>query len=58
VTLPDGSVTATQYLTQYGTYAGNLVKTTDAAGKWKIQHADAMGNLIRVFEPNPVGGAA
>ena len=55
VTLPDNSASTTQYLTVYGSYTGSLVKSTDAAGKWKIQHADAMGNLIRVIEPEPGG---
>jgi hypothetical protein len=50
VTLPDGSVTA--YL-----YQGNTTKVTDAAGKWKKQTTDAMGDLILVTEPNPAGGA-
>jgi len=50
VTLPDGSVTA--YV-----YEGNTTKVTDAAGKWKKQTTDAMGNLVTVTEPNPAGGA-
>jgi RHS repeat-associated protein len=49
-TLPDGSVTT--YL-----YQGNTTKTTDSAGKWKKQTADAFGNLTTVNEPNPAGGA-
>jgi YD repeat-containing protein len=49
-TLPDGSVTT--YL-----YEGNTTKITDAAGKWKKQTTDAMGNLVTVTEPNPAGGA-
>ena len=57
VTAPDGSVTRTEYLTVYGSYTGNLVRVTDAAGKWKIQQTDALGNLVRVIEPNPAGGA-
>jgi YD repeat-containing protein len=57
VTAPDGSVTHTEYLTAYGSYTGNLVRVTDAAGKWKIQQTDAMGQLSRVIEPNPAGGA-
>jgi YD repeat-containing protein len=57
VTAPDGSVTATQYLTAYSTYTGSMVRMTDAAGKWKIQQTDGMGNLVRVIEPNPAGGA-
>jgi RHS repeat-associated protein len=58
VTQPDTtSTTTTQYLTVYGSYTGNLVKTTDPAQKWKVQQSDALGNLIRVIEPNPAGGA-
>ena len=57
VTAPDGSVTTTQYLTAYGSYSGNLVKVTDAAGKWKIQQSNGLGQLVRVIEPNPGGGA-
>jgi RHS repeat-associated protein len=49
VTLPDGSVTTTAY-------SANSVKVTDAAGKWKKQTTDAMGNLVLVTEPNPAGG--
>jgi len=41
VTSPDGSVSTTQYLTTVtdpagNTFTGSLVKSTDAAGKWKI----------------------
>ena len=57
VTAPDGSVTRTEYLTVYGSYTGNLVRVTDAAWKWKIQQMDALGNLVRVIEPDPAGGA-
>ena len=57
VTAPDGSVTRTEYLTVYGSYTGNLVRVTDAALKWKIQQTDALGNLVRVIEPDPAGGA-
>ena len=57
MTAPDGSVTSTEYLTSYGRYTGNLVRVTDAAGKWKIQQTDGLGNLVRVIEPNPAGGA-
>jgi RHS repeat-associated protein len=58
VTAPDGSVTSTQYLTTVtdpagNMFTGNLVKVMDQAGKWKIQMTDAMGNLIKVLEPNP-----
>jgi len=65
VTAPDGSVATTQYPTTVtdpvgNTFTGNLVKTIDAAGKWKIQQMDGMGNLIKVLEPNPANpsGAA
>ncbi len=37
-------------------YAGNTVKSTDAAGKWKQFENDALGNLTKVTEPNPAGG--
>ena len=57
VKAPDGSLTQTEYLTLYGSYKGNLVRVTDAAGKWKIQQTDAIGQLVRVIEPNPTGGA-
>jgi RHS repeat-associated protein len=58
ITAPDGSATTFQYPTTVtdpanNTFTGNLVKTIDAAGKWKIQQSDAMGNLIKVLEPNP-----
>ena len=33
------------------------MKATDPAGKWKIQQTDGLGNLVRVIEPNPAGGA-
>ena len=45
-TAPDTS--ATNYL-----YIGNTVKVTDAAGNWKRYTSDALGNLIKVEEPNP-----
>ena len=50
VTAPDGSVTQTEYLTVYGGVAGNYVRVTDAAGKWKVQQTDVLGNLVRVIE--------
>lgn len=34
-------------------YAGNTVKTTDPAGKWKQYTNDAFGNLTAVVEPDP-----
>ena len=46
----DGSVTAYAY-------TGNTVTVVDPAGKWKQSYTDAFGNLIRVEEPNPAGGA-
>jgi len=57
VTLPDGSVTRTEYLTVYWSYTGSLVRVTDAAGKWKIQQTDGLGQFVRVIEPDPDGGA-
>jgi RHS repeat-associated protein len=50
-------VTRTDYLTVYGGVAGNYVKVTDPALRWKIQQTNAQGQLIRVIEPNPGGGA-
>ena len=50
VTAPDGSVTTYAY-------AGASVTVVDAAGKWKRSYTDALGNLVRVEEPNPAGGA-
>jgi YD repeat-containing protein len=50
VTGPDGSVT-------HYSYQGNQTTVTDPAGKWKIDTADAMGNLVTVTEPNPTGGS-
>lgn len=49
---PPGNAGATTYL-----YEGNTVKVTDAAGKWKKYELDAHGNLVKVWEPNPGGGA-
>lgn len=46
----DGAST-TNY--DYGDTAG-YVKVTDAAGKWKKMYMDALGNLIKVEEPDPV----
>lgn len=45
-TLPDGSMTTYEY-------AGNAVKVTDPAGKWKRYTRDAFGNLTQVEEPHP-----
>jgi RHS repeat-associated protein len=47
VTLPDGSG-ATTYA-----YGGNTTTVTDAAGKWKKFTRDAVGNLVKVTEPDP-----
>jgi hypothetical protein len=49
VTAPDGSTSTTEYLTSYGAFSGDLVRTTDPAGKWKIQHTDIDGRLIHVI---------
>ncbi len=45
--------------TGFSTYAytGNVVTKTDPAGRWKKYTMDAMGNLVKVTEPNPAGGA-
>jgi hypothetical protein len=32
------------------------VTVTDAAGKWKTHTTNAMGELVKVVEPNPAGG--
>jgi RHS repeat-associated protein len=57
VVAPDGSGTTTEYLTTYGGASASFVRTTDPAGKWKIQKSDGLGNLVQVIEPNPQGGA-
>ena len=49
---PPGNAGSTIYV-----YEGNTVKVTDPAGKWKKYEMDAFGNLARVWEPNPAGGA-
>ena len=51
IDLPNGSGFSTYV------YAGNMVTVTDPAGKWKKSTTDAMGNLVKVTEPNPAGGA-
>ena len=51
VVAPNSSGTTT-YL-----YEGNTTKVTSPAGKWKKHEVDAAGNLIKVTEPNPAGGA-
>ncbi|MGH9960596.1 MAG: hypothetical protein ACREBC_26330, partial [Pyrinomonadaceae bacterium] len=38
-------------------YEGNTVKLTDPAGKWKKYTSDVFGNLTKVNEPRPGGGA-
>ncbi|QOY91470.1 RHS repeat-associated core domain-containing protein [Paludibaculum fermentans] len=38
-------------------YVGNTVKVTDPAGRYKIHTVDVMGNLTKVSEKNPAGGA-
>ncbi len=43
---PDGSTTGYAY-------SGNVVTTTDLAGKWKQHTTDALGNLTSVVEPGP-----
>jgi hypothetical protein len=50
-TAADGS--ATQYV-----YVGNTTKATDPAGNWKRYTKDALGNLVKVEEPNPAYGQA
>jgi YD repeat-containing protein len=35
-------------------YGGNTTTVTDAAGKWKKFTRDAVGNLVKVTEPDPV----
>jgi RHS repeat-associated protein len=51
VSLPGGTGTTTYV------YQGNATTVTDPAGKWKKFTTDAMGNLTKVTEPNPAGGA-
>ena len=51
VTAPD-LVSITTYQ-----YQGNTTTVTDPLRKWKKYTADAMGNLVKVEEPNPAGGA-
>ena len=33
------------------------MKVTDAKGKWKVQRMNGLGQLVRVYGPNPAGGA-
>ena len=51
VVAADGASTSTY------SYSGNTVTSTDPAGKWKKMTLDAMGELTKVTEPNPAGGA-
>jgi YD repeat-containing protein len=51
VVAPDGAST-TSYL-----YEGNTAKVTSPASKWKKHEVDVAGNLVKVTEPNPAGGA-
>ena len=55
VTLPSTNGTSPAGITTY-LYEGNMVKTTDAAGKWKKFTMNALGQLTKVIEPNPAGG--
>jgi hypothetical protein len=48
---PDGVSTTTFE------YQGNTLKVMDPQGKWKKHEQDAFGNLVKVVEPNPGGGA-
>jgi len=38
-------------------YEGNMVTVTDPAGRWKKYDTDVFGNVVKVTEPNPQGGA-
>lgn len=49
---PPGNAGFTSY--QYG---GTTVRTVDPKGKWK-KFENALGNLIRVWEPHPIGPGA
>ena len=51
VVAADGAST-TSYL-----YQGNRTKVTSPTGKWKWHEMDVAGNLLKVTEPNPAGGA-
>jgi hypothetical protein len=50
---PPGNAGFTSY--QYG---GTTVRTVDPKGKWKKFENDALGNLITVWEPHPIGPGA
>jgi RHS repeat-associated protein len=50
---PPGNAGFTSY--QYG---GTTAKTIDPKGRWKKFENDALGNLITVWEPHPVGPGA
>lgn len=51
VALPGGAGTTTYE------YVKNTVKVTDPAGKWKTYETNGLGQLVKVIEPNPAGGA-
>ena len=51
VVLPNSSGTTTYV------YQGNTTKVTSPAGKWKMHEVNSAGNLVKVTEPNPAGGA-
>jgi RHS repeat-associated protein len=63
-----GTSTQNAYQTQYaaGTFndfsantrSGQIVTTTDPAGKQRKQYTDALGRLVRVDEPGQSGGSA
>jgi RHS repeat-associated protein len=49
---PPGNAGFTSYV-----YEGRPVKTVDPKGDWKRMEQDAIGNLVKVYEPRPGGGA-
>jgi RHS repeat-associated protein len=49
---PDGTAGSNNVST---TYSGNTVTVTDQAGKKRKSETDALGRLIRVWEPNAAG---
>jgi RHS repeat-associated protein len=49
---PPGNAGFTSYV-----YEGRTVKTVDPKGDWKRMEQDAIGNLVKVYEPRPGGGA-
>jgi RHS repeat-associated protein len=52
---PDGTSSSNHVLT---TFSGNTVTVTDQAGKKRKSETDALGRLIRVWEPNAAGNWA